>query len=90
MVHNSKFGKGRYDQNNYQKSVFYTGWIGWTGCQLVESVAKNFENLIECSWKSEESMKKNGTQFRVRKREIWSKQARVLRTSTCPYKLQLS
>ena len=25
MVRNSEFGKGRYDQNNYQKSVFYTG-----------------------------------------------------------------
>ena len=27
MVRNSKFEKGRYDQNNYQKSVFYTGWL---------------------------------------------------------------
>ena len=27
MVRNSEFGKGRYDQNNYQKSVFYTGWL---------------------------------------------------------------
>ena len=63
---------------------------GWTGCQPVKLVAKNLENLIEFLWKSKESMKKNGVQFWVRKREIWSKQARVLRTSTCPYKLQLS
>ena len=27
VVRNSEFGKGRYDQNNYQKSVFYTGWL---------------------------------------------------------------
>ena len=26
-VCDSKFGRGRYDQNNYQKSVFYTGWL---------------------------------------------------------------
>ena len=32
---------------------------GRTGCK------KKFENLTECSWKSEESMKKNGMQFRV-------------------------
>ena len=27
MVHDSEFGRGRYDQNNYQKSVFYTDWL---------------------------------------------------------------
>ena len=27
MVHDSKFRRGRYDQNNYQKLVFYTGWL---------------------------------------------------------------
>ena len=27
MVHDSEFGRERYDQNNYQKSVFYTGWL---------------------------------------------------------------
>ena len=26
-VHDSKFGRGRYEQNNYQKLVFYTGWL---------------------------------------------------------------
>ena len=26
-VHDFKFGRGRYNQNNYQKSVFYTGWL---------------------------------------------------------------
>ena len=26
-VRNSKLGKRRYDQNNYQQSVFYTGWL---------------------------------------------------------------
>ena len=53
-------------------------------------VAKNFENFTECSWKNKESIKRNGSWFRVWMREIQSKQARVLRTSTCPYKPQLS
>ena len=53
-------------------------------------VAKNFENFTECSWKNKESIKRNGSWFQVWMREIRSKQARVLRTSTCPYKLQLS
>ena len=26
-VHDSMFGRGRYDKKNYQKSVFYTGWL---------------------------------------------------------------
>ena len=35
-------------------------------------------------------MKRNGAQFRDRMREIWSKQARVLRAQTHSDKLQLS
>ena len=48
-------------------------------------VAKNFENFTKCSWKNKESIKRNGSWFRVWMRKIRSKQARVLRTSTCPY-----
>ena len=42
MVRDSKFGRGRYDQNNYQKSVFYTSWLN----ELVEPDA-NQSNWLE-------------------------------------------
>ena len=53
-------------------------------------VEKKYEILIEFSLKNKESMKKNGAQFRVRMREIWPKQAQVLRAQTHSDKLQLS
>ena len=78
-----------FGSQNYQNQCF-TPADSMNHANRSNRLQKKFENLTECSWKSEESMKKNSVQFRVRKREIWSKQAWVLRTSTCPYKLQLS
>ena len=75
-VHDSKFRRGRYDQNNYQKSVFYTGWLDEPAepaeqdANRSNRLQKNLENLIECLWKSKESMKKSGVQFRVWMREL--------------------
>ena len=48
----------------------------------IEPVEKNYEILPEFFLKNKESMKKNGAQFLVRMREIWPKQARVLRIRT--------
>ena len=45
---------------------------------LVEPVEKNYEIFTKLDMKNKESIKKNGTQFRLRMREIWPKQTRVL------------
>ena len=59
-----------FGSQNYQNQCFTPvdlvnrlNRLNWMS--TVEPVAKNLENLIECSRKSEESMKKRGTQFRV-------------------------
>ena len=56
----------------------------------VELVEKNYEILKEFSLKNKESIKKNGARFRGRMREIWPKQARVLRIQTCSHALCLN
>ena len=56
----------------------------------VEPVEKNYEILKYFSLNNKESMKKNGAQFQVWMREIWLKQAQVLRAQTHSDKLQLS
>ena len=56
----------------------------------IEPVDKNYEIFREFFLKNKESMKKNGVQFRVWMREIWPKQAQVLRAQTHSDKLQLS
>ena len=51
MVHDSEFGRGRYDQNNYQKLVFYTSWLDEsaelatnrsTGCKKILKFGRMF------------------------------------------------
>ena len=43
VVHNFEFGKGRYDQNNYQKSVFYTGWLDEPDANRSNRLQKNLK-----------------------------------------------
>ena len=66
-----------------------TWWIGWTSWPSSLLVEKKFEIFIEYSFKKKESIK-NGTQFQVWMRKIWSKQAQVLRIQTCSYELWLN
>ena len=86
-VHDSKFGRGRYDKKitKNQCSTSADSMNRLNRLPTSRLVAKKFENFEECSWKNKESIKRNGSWFRVWMREIRSKQARVLRTSTCPY-----
>ena len=75
MVCNSKFEWGSHDQNNYQKSVFYTGWLDEPAEPTANQPTgwKNFWKFDRMFLEEWGIHKKNGTQFRVRKREIWSK-----------------
>ena len=66
------------------KKTWRTDWP--SGRQVDEK----FEILIEYSLKNKESNKKNGAQFPVRMKEIWSKQAQVLPNRMCSYELQLN
>ena len=45
MVVDSEFGRGRYDQNNYQKSVFYTGWTGCQPANRLQKILKILQNV---------------------------------------------
>ena len=43
MVRDSKFGRGRYNQNNYQKTMFYTNWLD----EPVELDANRFQKILK-------------------------------------------
>ena len=59
MVCDSEFGWGRYDQNNYQKTVFYTSWLdepveldaNWL--QKILKIWHNVPGRIRNPWKKQ-------------------------------------
>ena len=93
MVHDYEFGWGRYDRNKPKCSEFRHAPMNSNWTKTLGTSQASWEKI----WKFERIfleeqrvLKKNGTWFQVQIRDIWSKQAQVLRIRTCSYELQLN
>ena len=70
------------------RTCSYELWLNWSFGDQSSRLRKKLKFLQNIPWKM--SASKKDTWFRLRMREIWSKQAQVLRIRTCSYELQLN